>query len=297
MKDIQKISIDNNPIRMGFLHPGEMGSALAKVARRNGATTWWASEGRSISTASRAAVAGIEDVGALKALCHHCEIIISICPPHAAIDMAKAVAASGFGGIYVDANAISPGAAMQIAEIVEQSGAAYVDAAVVGAPPNGRHDTVIYFSGEAAHIVAKYFKAEAVSVELLGASRSHASAVKICHSAIHKGQLAMLLATLAAAEHYGVKAHLESLLARHSSTRSLSNEIPEIARRATKGWRFAGEMLEVADTFAMAGLPPELHRGASEVFRRCPAPGSVDQNKLSTDNLIRMLLDHDIRSD
>jgi cytochrome c556 len=35
-----------------------------------------------------------------------------------------------------------------------------------------------------------------------------------------------------------------------------------------KAWRFAGEMDEIADTFAEAGLPDGFHRAANEVYER-----------------------------
>ena len=36
---------------------------------------------------------------------------------------------------------------------------------------------------------------------------------------------------------------------------------------ATKGWRWVGEMEEIADTFAAAGEPDGFHRAAAEVYR------------------------------
>jgi hypothetical protein len=42
------------------------------------------------------------------------------------------------------------------------------------------------------------------------------------------------------------------------------------ARRSAerKGWRWIGEMEEIADTFAAAAQPDGFHRAAAEVFRR-----------------------------
>ena len=37
------------------------------------------------------------------------DVIVSVCPPHAALDVARQVA--GFGGLYLDANAVSPATA------------------------------------------------------------------------------------------------------------------------------------------------------------------------------------------
>lgn len=291
MQDKNNTSTPQEPIQIGFLHPGEMGSAMAKVIQRNGAIALWASEGRSSGTAARAAAAGMRDVGTLEDLCRQCDVIISICPPHAAIDVAKATAACGFDGAYVDANAISPSTAIQIADIVAQSGATYTDASVVGPAPDGKRQTFIYFSGDAAESIANYFNAEALTVELLGPSRSLASALKICHSAMQKGALALLFTTLAAAEHYGVRAPLESLWAIRPETNPLINDIEQSPRIAAKSWRFAGEMLEVADAFAAVGLPSALFQGARDVYQRCAAP-TPGQSLGSIEALISTLLNH-----
>jgi hypothetical protein len=41
------------------------------------------------------------------------------------------------------------------------------------------------------------------------------------------------------------------------------------ARRVTaKAWRFAGEMEEIAATFASAGLPSGFHESAAEIYHR-----------------------------
>jgi hypothetical protein len=42
----------------------------------------------------------------------------------------------------------------------------------------------------------------------------------------------------------------------------------EISRAAPKAWRFTGEMHEIAATFQGAGIPPEFHQAAAEIFRR-----------------------------
>src|SRR5262245_25001406 len=100
---------------VGVLHPGEMGSAVAAALRGRGETVLWASAGRSEATAVRARQAGLEDAGDVDEVCRRCEVLFSICPPHAALDVAQA--ARGFPGTYVDANAISPETARTIATV------------------------------------------------------------------------------------------------------------------------------------------------------------------------------------
>jgi hypothetical protein len=39
------------------------------------------------------------------------------------------------------------------------------------------------------------------------------------------------------------------------------------AAAAAKGWRWVGEMEEIADTFAAAGAPDGFHRAAATVYR------------------------------
>ena len=49
----------------------------------------------------------------------------------------------------------------------------------------------------------------------------------------------------------------------------LRQERLEAAERsaAAKGWRWIGEMEEIADTFGAAGAPEGFHRAAAEVYR------------------------------
>ena len=116
---------------VGVLHPGEMGAVVAGALRERGETVLWASAGRSAATAGRAEAAGLEDAGDIAEVCRRCEILLSICPPHAAVEVARA--ASGFAGIYVDANAIAPDTARAIARLQPR----LVDGGIVGPPPTG----------------------------------------------------------------------------------------------------------------------------------------------------------------
>ena len=71
---------------IGILHPGAMGISIAASAQNSGHQVYWASEGRGSATQERAAKFGLRDVRTLAALCAECPILISVCPPHAAVD-------------------------------------------------------------------------------------------------------------------------------------------------------------------------------------------------------------------
>jgi 3-hydroxyisobutyrate dehydrogenase-like beta-hydroxyacid dehydrogenase len=226
-----------------------MGAAVGRALQANRHEVLWASEGRSEATRARAEA--FRDVGSVSALAEQAELILSICPPHAALDVARGV--SGFDGVYVDANAISPMRAKEVAEIQPR----FVDGGIVGGPPD-EPGTTLYLSGSGAASVAVLF----VGTNLEPRVVADASAIKMAYAAWSKGSAAMLLAIRDVARHFGVEE--EWALA-----------APELAKRlpraehaaATKGWRWSGEMEEIADTFAAAGQPDGFHRAAARVYR------------------------------
>ena len=230
-----------------------MGSAVAGQLLVRGIPVVWASEARSEATARRAA--GFEDVGTADALAARSDVILSICPPHAAHEVAGSVA--GFEGIYVDANAIAPATARDVLGAFVRG----VDGGIVGGPSSPR----LYLSGPDAPEVARLFEGTGADAVVVSAEIGTASAVKVTYAAWSKGTAAMLLDILELARAEGVE---EALLAEWED--SIPELLPrlESARRSAeaKGWRWVGEMEEIANAFAAHGLPDGFHRAAAEVF-------------------------------
>jgi 3-hydroxyisobutyrate dehydrogenase-like beta-hydroxyacid dehydrogenase len=113
-----------------------MGASVGAAASGR-ARVLWSSSGRSGATRDRAARAGLEDAGSIEALVAASDLVISVCPPHAAEEVATAVAADRFGGVYLDANAISPARTRRIGELVA-AGVQFVDSGISAVPPGGR---------------------------------------------------------------------------------------------------------------------------------------------------------------
>ena len=89
---------------VGVLHPGAMGVTVAATCAANSAAeVVWCSAGRPIASVDRATSAGLAAVDTLDELVGRSEVIVSVCPPGAALDVADEVAAIGFDGFYVDA--------------------------------------------------------------------------------------------------------------------------------------------------------------------------------------------------
>jgi prephenate dehydrogenase len=93
---------------VGVLHPGEMGASVAGALVAQGRRVVWASAGRSDDTRRRATAGGLVDVGTLESLIGEADLVVSICPPDAALGLARSVAEAGFTGLYLDANAVAP---------------------------------------------------------------------------------------------------------------------------------------------------------------------------------------------
>jgi 3-hydroxyisobutyrate dehydrogenase-like beta-hydroxyacid dehydrogenase len=272
---------------IGLLHPGEMGSSVGAAGRAGGSRVLWTSEGRSASTRARAASEGLEDGGTLAALVAASDVILSVCPPEAATDVARAVSALSFSGVYVDANAVSPATAREVGAIVEKAGATYVDGGIIGPPARSRGTTRLYLSGQAGPRVAALFQGSPLDAIVVEGGAGAASAVKMAYASWTKGSAALLLAVRALAAAEGVEA---ALLAEWAiSQRDLQGRSESAAKgNARKAWRFVGEMDEIAATFASAGLPAGFHKAAAEIYRRME--GYKDAPPPSIEELARALL-------
>jgi 3-hydroxyisobutyrate dehydrogenase-like beta-hydroxyacid dehydrogenase len=250
---------------IALLHPGAMGTALGQCLRAAGHRVGWCSAGRSARSAERAAANGFDTFAALADLLRVSDIAVAVCPPDAAVATARTVADAAFTGIYVDANAVAPATAMTIAGIVESAGARFVDGGIIGPPPRAPGTTWLYLSGEHARVVAPVFANPPLTVVDLGVPATAASALKMCYAAWTKGSSALLLAVAALARASGVDAALAA------QWQQSDPELPHLlaahaARDAPKAWRFAGEMREIAATFATHGLSPQFHAGAAQTF-------------------------------
>ena len=276
---------------VGVLHPGEMGAALGAVLRARGHAVLWASEGRSEATSARAAAANLEDVGSVSELVRRSEIVLCVCPPDAALGVASTVSQLDFSGVYIDANAISPMTSRSACEQVVVGGATYVDAGIVGPPPGPTAETRLYLAGGAAPRVAALL-GPPVRTIVLDAAPGAASALKMVYAAWTKGTAALLLAVRAAARAHGVEPAL---------LEEWDGSIPELVGRsrsaarsaATKGWRWVGEMEEIAATLASVELPPGFHEAAAEIFRRAPHLDAAELDDEVVGKVIAALLASD----
>ena len=244
-----------------------MGISIAASVQDTGHTVYWASEGRSAQTHERAESRSLLEAQTLAELCETCTLIVSVCPPHAAEEVAGQVLTHSFRGVYLDANAISPQRAIRIGQTMKEAGVMFVDGGIIGGPAWESGKTWLYLSGEKAEEVATYFASGPLETEVIGTSIGKASALKMCYAAYTKGTAALLCAILAAAKELGVRDELMREWSRDGAGFGEGTEA-RVRRVTEKAWRFAGEMDEIAATFQEAGLPGGFHLAAGDVYRR-----------------------------
>lgn len=222
------------------------------------------------------------DVGSLADLATAADVIISVCPPGAAAAVARDVVATGFDGIYVDVNAISPASARKIGAAFDH----FVDGGIVGPPVQSAGSTRLYLSGEEAPQIADLWAGSLVETRIVDGGPGAASAVKVCYAAWTKGTAALLLTIRALAAAEGVQ---DALLGEWAT--SLSGLAAQSERAATgsapKAWRFVGEMDEIAASFAAHGLPDGFGSAAAGVYDRLA--GFKDATGVTLDAVIEAL--------
>lgn len=257
-------------MKIGVVHPGSMGTALA-TALAGANEVLWSSGGRSSATASRARSANLTEVRGLGELAERSDVVVSICPPNAAIDVAEQVARVRTSGLlYIDANTIAPETVRRIAGMFEPG--AVVDAAVTGSPRLDLGVTVLWLSGPRAAIAEELFVGSPVSTRIVGADIGQSSAFKMCAGLRSKVIPAVWATLIDAAKAYGpeveesVRGHLADI------GHDLAEQEAKIAERAPKAWRWTGEMTESAKAMVEVGMPVGFSAAAAETYWRISQP-------------------------
>jgi 3-hydroxyisobutyrate dehydrogenase-like beta-hydroxyacid dehydrogenase len=239
---------------------GEVGAILASDLASHALSGWDVLFAHDESRPARAAKRSSVRVGISAAdAAAGAEIVICAVTAAQTREAAQAVAPGlKQNAFFFDLNSASPAAKIAAADIIASAGGRYIEGAVMAPVPPARLATPILLGGP--HVAA--FLPAARDLGFSAARFYHdaygrASAAKLCRSVMVKGVEALLLESLAAAQHYEVA---DDVIA------SLSNLFPGpdwpklscymIGRAIEHGARRAEEMREAARTVADAGIAP-----------------------------------------
>lgn len=257
-------------MRISVLHPGVMGAYVGYLLSANH-DVMWLGDGRSSDTRERATSAGFIEVANLTDLVNGSDVVFSICPPHAAIEVARSVAEiCSHGFLYVDANTISPRTIREISDLFDPNVVA--DAAITGAPEGD--NLTVWVSGKRNSEVCDLFAGTRITCRIVGERIGQSSAFKIC-AGLRSKVIPAVWATLIEAGvaagpevEFALRAHLGEI------GFDLSREAARVEERAPKAGRWVGEMEESAKAMSDLGFPVGFSEAASITYARIASRSS-----------------------
>jgi 3-hydroxyisobutyrate dehydrogenase-like beta-hydroxyacid dehydrogenase len=258
---------------IGMIGAGAMGSAIGAGWVAAGHQVSMSPVGRSERTLALAAAAGIAEVPSLDDLVAGSDLVVSVVPPRAALEVAADVAAAAVrrraSPLVADLNAVAPSTVRQAERLLARARCDLIDGSLSGPPPRAGAEPVrTYLSGvRCSELVHPW-----LDVVVVDGGVGAASAVKMCTASMYKGTKALMMQALLTADAFGVREHFLA-----DTAREWPDDVPtwhlDVALAATKAWRFVGEMREIAATQADADLPAALFDGVAAAYEH--AAGST----------------------
>ncbi len=251
---------------------GTMGTGLARRLTEHGVTVLTDVAGRSEASHARARAAGMTPVN--REDLTRADIILSVMPPVLALpfaaDLAQILERAPRKPLFVDCNAVNPATVSSIAQVIEPTGAAFVDVGIIGLPPSdGRPEPRLYAAGSAADRLAA-LNDYGLHVRVIEGRLGSASALKMSYGGITKGLIFVSSAMLLAAARAGVAAPLAAELSESEPQllASLSRRIPDMLPKA---YRWVAEMEQISGFAAADPSAAALYQAAAQFYDRMAA--------------------------
>ena len=275
---------------IGIIAQGMMGAGVGRRLHDNGAQIRTLLAGRSTASAERARAAGMTPAADAHALLAGADFFLSILPPGEAEPLARRLAPA-FAGLaqkplYLDCNAVSPQTAVGIGEIVAASGARFVDAGIIGGPPQpGRKGPAIYASGE--HVRAALpLRDWGLDLRAIDGPIGAASGMKMSYAGITKGTTAIGTAMLLGAARFGCAEALLAELAQ-SQPQLLAYFRAGIPRMYDKAYRWVAEMEEISAFLEQNPPSRDIYAAIARLYQHLAAAHAEDEP--GADNAVKTL--------
>jgi 3-hydroxyisobutyrate dehydrogenase-like beta-hydroxyacid dehydrogenase len=169
------------------------------------------------------------------------------------------------GHYFFDINSASPNTKSRAAEIVNKTGAHYIEGAVMAAVLAPGISVPILAGGPAAAELAPRMNALGMNVRAVSAEYGRASAMKLCRSIVMKGLEVLTLECGRAAAFFDVADEVFGSLEATYPGMGWAALAENSAERVTNhGIRRAAEMREAADMIADMGISPALARAIAD---------------------------------
>jgi len=178
--------------------------------------------------------------------------------------------------VWLDLNSTSPMAKMDASTIINNTGADYVDVAVMENVPVKGHRVPLLLAGPGAVDATRMLNALNMDATRIGDRIGQAATIKMCRSVFLKGFDAILLECLTAAELAGVQdAVLNSIHASFPALDLPGKALGRVKRVSQHSARRASEMREVSKTLEYLQLSPITATATAEILERLAASGAA----------------------
>jgi 3-hydroxyisobutyrate dehydrogenase-like beta-hydroxyacid dehydrogenase len=249
---------------------GEAGSLLARDLVRGGATVrgWDPDFHGDLSEIPLAASFAAAVAGA--------DVVISVTWATVAAEVAReAVPLLRRGMLYADHNTAGPKLKEDLAAIVESSGAAFIDVAMMApVPPLGMR-VGMFMAGSGAEELAAFYRGFGTPVGFVGTRPGEANARKLTRSVFFKGMSSSIWEALEAARAVGVEDWLRSDIMRtlvEADTTTMDRIIDGTAKHAV---RRGHEMRDAEAMLHELGTPATMVTATAESLERIAAEKKV----------------------
>jgi 3-hydroxyisobutyrate dehydrogenase-like beta-hydroxyacid dehydrogenase len=255
-------------MRLCFIGYGEVGQTFARqfLARGDVQIAAYDILFDAGSLAERARQAGITAARSVADAARDADVVISAVTADAVLDVAReAQTYLKFGQFFFDINSASPNTKMRAAEIVNTTGAYYIEGAVMAAVLAPGITVPILAGGPAAADLATRMNAIGMNVRAVATEYGRASAMKLCRSIVMKGLEVLTVECGRAAAFWDVADEVfGSLEATYPGMGWAALAENSMERVSSHGLRRAAEMREAADMIADMGLNPALAKAIAD---------------------------------
>jgi 3-hydroxyisobutyrate dehydrogenase-like beta-hydroxyacid dehydrogenase len=260
--------------RIGIMSIGEMGFHWAKLLKSRGVEVLTYDKDRGEVSRKRGENAGVKSVASMAELVRSADLIVSIVVPSAAKRVAENVAAGVKEAgrkdlLFLDANAISPMTADDIAAVLNPAGVNFVDGGIIGAASRMGKGTIVYVSGPQASKL-QALESFDIPIKVLGPNTNQASAFKVVYAGLTKGLQGLFCELFMGARRFGL---LKELTAQYEE--SFPGLIDKVASSIVglriHAGRRAEEMDELKRTFNHHGLESFLAPAVQRVLESIAA--------------------------
>jgi 3-hydroxyisobutyrate dehydrogenase-like beta-hydroxyacid dehydrogenase len=184
------------------------------------------------------------------------DVVLSVNSARAALDAAAEVLpALRASTIYADLNTASPDLKRELAALVAEAGAPFVDVALLGPIPQHGLRAPVLASGAGATAFAELFEPLGMPVEVLSEHPGDAAALKLVRSVFMKGLAAAVVESMQAAEIAGhadwLAEEIARMIGRPYLERALEGSRKHAARRVD-------EMEAARDLLVDLGVEPHI---------------------------------------